>query len=48
MESGTIMVGYQPADDIPNFFRNIISNGAVKEEDIEFLLAEFDRLGHDL
>jgi len=48
MQSGTLMVGYQPDDRRPNFFRNIISNGAVKEEDIDFLLAEFDRLGHDL
>ncbi|KAF4532054.1 hypothetical protein B566_EDAN016126 [Ephemera danica] len=48
MEAGTIMVGYQPLDDTPNFFRNIISNAAVNEEDVDFLLAELDRLGHDL
>ncbi|XP_039299035.1 glutamate decarboxylase [Nilaparvata lugens] len=48
MESGTLMVGYQPDQDRPNFFRNIISSAAVRESDIDFLLAEMDRLGHDL
>lgn len=48
MEAGTLMVGYQPQGDLPNFFRNIISSAAVREEDIDFLLSEMDRLGHDL
>jgi len=48
MQAGTLMVGYQPLDDRPNFFRNIISSAAVNEGDIDFLLAEMDRLGHDL
>ncbi|XP_058794076.1 glutamate decarboxylase isoform X3 [Phymastichus coffea] len=48
MEAGTLMVGYQPDDRRPNFFRNIISSAAVTEADIDFLLAEMDRLGHDL
>ncbi|KAK0086824.1 hypothetical protein PV325_002465 [Microctonus aethiopoides] len=48
MQSGTLMVGYQPDDRRPNFFRNIISSAAVTEADIDFLLAEMDRLGHDL
>lgn len=48
MEAGTLMIGYQPQGDIPNFFRNIISSAAVKQEDIDFLLAELDRLGQDL
>ncbi|KAJ4439837.1 glutamate decarboxylase gad1 [Periplaneta americana] len=48
MTAGTLMVGYQPDDVRPNFFRNIISSAAVVEADIDFLLAEMDRLGHDL
>lgn len=48
MQSGTLMVGYQPDDRRPNFFRSIISNGAVKKEDIDFMLDELDRLGQDL
>lgn len=48
MEAGTLMISYQPEGEIPNFFRNIISNAAVTEADIDFLLDELDRLGHDL
>ncbi len=48
MDSGTLMIGYQPVGDIPNFFRNIISNPGVQKKDIDFLLDELDRLGHDL
>lgn len=48
MDAGTLMVGYQPLGDKPNFFRNIISNPGVTEEDIDFLLNEMDRLGQDL
>ena len=48
MQAGTLMIGYQPEADTPNFFRNIISSASVTESDIDFLLAELDRLGHDL
>ncbi|KAK2726130.1 glutamate decarboxylase-like [Artemia franciscana] len=48
MNSGTLMIGYQPQGKLPNFFRNIISNQAVREEDIDFLVDELDRLGKDL
>ncbi|XP_031628558.1 glutamate decarboxylase isoform X1 [Contarinia nasturtii] len=48
MESGTLMVGYQPDDRRPNFFRSIISSAAVTEKDVEFMLNEMDRLGQDL
>uniref|UniRef100_A0A1B0DFY0 Glutamate decarboxylase n=1 Tax=Phlebotomus papatasi TaxID=29031 RepID=A0A1B0DFY0_PHLPP len=48
MQTGTMMVGYQPDDRRPNFFRSIISSAAVTEKDVDFMLEEFDRLGHDL
>ncbi|XP_023712009.1 glutamate decarboxylase [Cryptotermes secundus] len=48
MTAGTLMIGYQPDDVRPNFFRNIISSAAVVEADIDFLLEELDRLGRDL
>uniref|UniRef100_U5ELT3 Putative glutamate decarboxylase n=1 Tax=Corethrella appendiculata TaxID=1370023 RepID=U5ELT3_9DIPT len=48
MESGTLMVGYQPDDRRPNFFRSIISSAAVTEADVDFMLNEIDRLGQDL
>ncbi|XP_059613482.1 glutamate decarboxylase [Phlebotomus argentipes] len=48
MQTGTMMVGYQPDDRRPNFFRSIISSAAVTEKDVDFMLEEFDRLGQDL
>uniref|UniRef100_T1IV01 Glutamate decarboxylase n=1 Tax=Strigamia maritima TaxID=126957 RepID=T1IV01_STRMM len=48
MNTGTLMINYQPLDDIPNFFRNIISSQAVDESDVDFLLDEMDRLGQKL
>lgn len=48
MTSGTIMISYQPLGEYPNFFRSIISNQAIQESDIDFMLEEMDRLGHDL
>ena len=48
MSQGSIMVSYQPLGMYPNFFRSIISNQAVGEEDIDFMLDEMERLGKDL
>lgn len=48
MEAGTMMVGYQPDDKRPNFFRSIFSSAAVTKSDVDFMLSEMDRLGHDL
>lgn len=48
MQSGTLMVGYQPDDRRPNFFRSIISSAAVTAKDVDFMLNELDRLGEDL
>ena len=48
MSSGTIMISYQPLGMYPNFFRSIISNQAIGEADVDFMLDEMDRLGNDL
>ncbi|XP_018021504.1 glutamate decarboxylase [Hyalella azteca] len=48
MTAGSLMIGYQPLDDHPNFFRNIISSQAVCRDDIDFMIEELDRLGYDL
>merc|ERR1712156_18590 len=48
MNAGTLMVSYQPLGNIPNFFRSILSNPATREEDIDFMLDEMERLGKDL
>jgi len=46
MYTGSLMISYQPLDDKPNFFRSVISNQAMAEEDIDFMLEELDRLGN--
>jgi len=50
MQSGTVMVGYQPDHFThrPNFFRLIISNQAITEADLDFLVDEIVRLAADL
>uniref|UniRef100_A0A8D3D4G4 Glutamate decarboxylase 1b n=1 Tax=Scophthalmus maximus TaxID=52904 RepID=A0A8D3D4G4_SCOMX len=48
MESGTTMVGYQPQGNNVNFFRMVVSNPAVTQSDIDFLIDEIERLGQDL
>ena len=48
MTAGSLMIGYQPLDEHPNFFRNIISSQAVCRADIDFMIEELDRLGYDL
>ena len=48
MEAGKLMVSYQPLGELPNFFRSIISNVASREEDIDFMLSEMERLGKHL
>jgi hypothetical protein len=48
MKTGTVMVGYQPLDDKPNFFRMIISNAASEKIDLDFMLDEIERFGQDL
>lgn len=48
MKAGTLMVGYQRDGKVPNFFRSIISQDAITEKDIDFMLDEIHRLGDDL
>lgn len=48
MESGTTMVGYQPQGNKVNFFRMVISNAAVTQSDIDFLIDEIERMSLDL
>lgn len=48
MMKGTLMIGYQPQGHIPNFFRNIISNPAIKKADVDYLLEELDKIGENM
>ncbi|KAK2145964.1 hypothetical protein LSH36_644g01104 [Paralvinella palmiformis] len=45
---GSLLVGYQPLDHRVNFFRMVISNAETTKEDMEFAIAEIDRLGRDI
>lgn len=45
MKSGTLMVGYQPMGEKPNFFRPILSNPAATQQDCDFLISEIVALG---
>jgi len=48
MNAGTLMISYQPLGATPNFFRNIVSNPGAQYKDMDFIVAELDRLGKDL
>ena len=48
MRQGTMMVTYQPLDDLPNFFRLVLQNSALTHEDMDYFINEFQRLGADL
>ncbi|XP_041371959.1 glutamate decarboxylase 1-like [Gigantopelta aegis] len=48
MESGTMMVQYQPLGKLPNFFRVAISNPALTTRDLDFLLDEIECLGREI
>ncbi len=47
---GTLMIGYQPMANKGwvNFFRIIISNPTIDNEDLDFVIKEIDRLGKQL
>nr|NP_001027786.1 cysteine sulfinic acid decarboxylase [Ciona intestinalis]BAB88855.1 cysteine sulfinic acid decarboxylase [Ciona intestinalis] len=47
-QSGSLMVGYQPLDGKPSFFRMVVINDKVTTDDMEFVIKEIDRLGSDL
>ncbi|XP_019857933.1 PREDICTED: glutamate decarboxylase 1-like [Amphimedon queenslandica] len=48
MAAGTLMLGYQPLGEYPNFFRMVTTCPQGKEADMDFLLNEIKRLGKDL
>eukprot|EP00064_Thunnus_orientalis_P004386 superscaffoldBa00000396_g4397 len=48
METGSVLIGYQPLEAKVNFFRCVFSNPATQQEDVDFLLEEISRLGNDL
>lgn len=47
-KSGSVLVGYQPVDQIVNFFRMILINPRVTHADMDFLIEEIEKHGADL
>lgn len=48
IKCGSMMIGYQPLGDKVNFFRFVLANPASTSEDMDFIISEIERLGHDL
>lgn len=47
---GTMMIGFTPlpSKNFVNFFRLVLSNSMLVKADMDFVVAEIQRLGHDL
>ena len=48
IDCGSMMVGYQPLNGLPNFFRMVVAAPKATEADMEFVLDEIERLARDL
>ena len=48
MVAGSMMITYTPLGHIPNFMRLVLSNHKVTKVDMDFVIEEIQRLGHDL
>lgn len=48
MKEGTMMITYQPINDLPNFFRLVLQNSSLNESDMDYFINEIERLGSDL
>lgn len=46
--NGSMMIGYQPLGDKPNFFRIVFSNYGTDKCDLDFVVNEIHSLGKDL
>lgn len=48
MLKGSMMITYQPLNDLPNFFRLVVQNSALNYKDMDYIIEEFGRLAVDL
>jgi len=48
MESGSMMVTYQPLKEHPNFFRLVVQSSEVSEQDIIYFLDTIESYGKEL
>ena len=47
-EKGSLLIGYQPLEKLPNFFRMVVINDDVTHTDMDFVVTEISSLGEDL
>ncbi len=45
---GSMMIGFQPLGELPNFIRMTLAVPQATEEDMDFVLDEVERLGMDV
>lgn len=45
---GTMLMTYQPLKELPNFFRLVLQNSSLTFDDMDYVIAEFERLGRNL
>ncbi|XP_073824673.1 glutamate decarboxylase-like protein black [Musca autumnalis] len=48
IKKGSMMVTYQPLRNLPNFFRIVLQNSCLNEDDMDYFLNEIEALGKDL
>lgn len=48
MKKGSMMVTYQPLHNLPNFFRIVLQNSCLTEDDMLYFLDEIERLGSSI
>jgi glutamate decarboxylase len=48
MATGTLLITFVNTPKFPNFWRMVFNDPAVTTADIDFILAELDRIGADL
>ncbi|XP_070536514.1 cysteine sulfinic acid decarboxylase-like isoform X2 [Ptychodera flava] len=48
VKQGTLLIGYQPLSNKPNFFRHIFSNAKTTKQDVQFIVDEIERLGRNI
>ena len=45
---GSMLIGYQPLGNLPNFFRMVVISDELTNEDMEFVVNEIDQLGNNI
>lgn len=48
IKHGSLMLGYQPLKNLPNFFRFVSQNSALNEKDVDYILDHISEIGKAL